>query len=297
VSIYSIGVGDWDMARKDYEEGIAIFDQLGERPARGLSQGALAAVLKYQGHLQESLSIATHLFNEAVHRGDMLLQANGISALMSLSLRLGDLESVLKYSKLAQSIIDKEYNQNTDLRNIGLLGLYYARLENYGLARQQAERGLAIAAKMNPAVYATVEGFTSLPELFVLLYEAASDDEGRKSTLKQLERALRALWNFARRFTFARPVYYIYMGSMHWLANNPQQARRFWDRGLAMAESLKMPYELAMGHFEVGRHLPADDAAREDHLRKALSEFERIGARLEATRVQTVLRTKQALSA
>jgi hypothetical protein len=95
---------------------------------------------------------------------------------------------------------------------------------------------------------------------------------------KAAGQAVKALKQFARAFPFAGPRALLWEGAYAWQAGRPGQARAAWAKGLDAAEKLAMPYEQGLLHDAIGRHLPPDDPARAEHLRRAAEFFAALGA-------------------
>ena len=55
----------------------------------------------------------------------------------------------------------------------------------------------------------------------------------------------------------------------------------FWQEAIKVATELRTPYELGRAHFEIGRHLPQGEPARQAHLQKALELFQQLSCGLE----------------
>jgi hypothetical protein len=70
------------------------------------------------------------------------------------------------------------------------------------------------------------------------------------------------------------------------------RAQKAWGRSLAEAQKLKMLYEQALTHYEWGRHLPAGDDARRNHLIQAQQIFDQFQAKYDLERVNTLLGDK-----
>jgi hypothetical protein len=68
---------------------------------------------------------------------------------------------------------------------------------------------------------------------------------------------------------------------------------RAWRRGLAAAERLEMPHDQGRLHYEIGRHLPAGDPARREHLEHARACLERIGAAYDLAQVVATLKAAE----
>jgi hypothetical protein len=50
-----------------------------------------------------------------------------------------------------------------------------------------------------------------------------------------------------------------------------------------------MPYERAMAHYQIGRHLPAGDPNRQEHLTRAIKIFDEIEAAYDLEQARSVL--------
>jgi hypothetical protein len=67
-------------------------------------------------------------------------------------------------------------------------------------------------------------------------------------------------------------------------------AVRAWRKCIDAAARLKMPYEEALAHAEIGRCLPAADAARSIHLAQANDLLAAADASFDLTRLRQELR-------
>jgi tetratricopeptide (TPR) repeat protein len=104
---------------------------------------------------------------------------------------------------------------------------------------------------------------------------------------------VRRLRRYARTFPMARPRALICLGWSRWLDGRPAAARRAWARAVREAERLRMPYELARAHDELGRHLAEGERSplgldRDGHLERALAGFRAAGCSADRRRVQAL---------
>ncbi len=49
-----------------------------------------------------------------------------------------------------------------------------------------------------------------------------------------------------------------------------------------------MPYEEGLAHYEIGRHFPVSDPARQEHLARAAKASSKMGAAGDLARVKTL---------
>ena len=86
---------------------------------------------------------------------------------------------------------------------------------------------------------------------------------------------------FAYLYPIAKPYVGRWRGLYQWLAGHPQRAMQSWKKSLRDGEFYKMPYEQALTHFEIGRHLPDDSPEKKVHLDQARHLFETLDAQVD----------------
>jgi predicted ATPase/DNA-binding SARP family transcriptional activator len=112
-----------------------------------------------------------------------------------------------------------------------------------------------------------LEAHAGIPEVCLALLEQDGGGAAGTAELRATAAAaLRRLRRYARTFPMARPRALLCVGWARWLDGRQAAARRAWARAAAEAERLRMPYELARAHHELGRHpaaaAPVSAAAR-----------------------------------
>jgi predicted ATPase/DNA-binding SARP family transcriptional activator len=141
-----------------------------------------------------------------------------------------------------------------------------------------------------------LEAHAGVPEVCLALLErdgggaAGVDPAELRATAAAGVRRLR---RYARTFPMARPRALVCLGWSHWLDGRPAAARRAWARAVREAERLRMPYELARAHHELGRHLAAGERSplgldRTGHLERALAGFQAAGCGADLRRVRAL---------
>jgi hypothetical protein len=95
-----------------------------------------------------------------------------------------------------------------------------------------------------------------------------------------------ALSSFGRVFPSNQPRALICKGRYEWQAGHRVAARRAWQRGLALAERIGLPYAQALAHDQLGRHAAPGTAERQTHLARAHALFEAMQARYDMARVE-----------
>jgi predicted ATPase/DNA-binding SARP family transcriptional activator len=159
-----------------------------------------------------------------------------------------------------------------------------------------------IAGPAPSFVQYALDGHAGIPEVCLALLEppdqggapagggAGPDPAELRATAA---RGLRRLRRYARSFPMARPRALTCLGWSRWLDGRRRPAMRAWARAVREAERLRMPYELACAHYQLGRHLAVGERSplgldRAGHLERALAGFEAAGSGVDLRRVQAL---------
>jgi hypothetical protein len=166
-------------------------------------------------------------------------------------------------------------------------------------AAWQSIRVAATLAGPDPTLHPyTIEAHAGIPEVCLALLEQGRPEGVDPAELRSVAATgLRRLRRYARAFPTGRPRALICLGWSHWLNGRHGAALRAWTRAAREGERLAMPWELARAHYELGRHLEADDRSpigldRDEHLDEARSILESLGCR---TNLADIERTGSAL--
>lgn len=92
--------------------------------------------------------------------------------------------------------------------------------------------------------------------------------------------ACRALRKFARTYPIAKARALLWQGLYDWLNGKPRSAQKNWQKSLAAAQKMSMPYDEALVYGEMGRH--AAGSERDLNLAHANEIFGRLGVALDA---------------
>ncbi len=118
-----------------------------------------------------------------------------------------------------------------------------------------------------------------------LMAAEQSDPQERNAWLKKAGRACQAALNWTKSLRPERPEALRLQGRYDWLKGNAAQAQRWWQKSLAEAETLGMPYESGLTHLEIGQRL-----GERAHLEKAEATFAKIGAERDLARVRELVK-------
>lgn len=293
--MYYAGVGNWSRTHHLFSQVIEAADRLGDRYRwdDGVSNLAIAEYL--QGHFTESMRLSTDLYASARRRNDAHNQAWAWRSLVYCLLpqgkfdeaetALNDLQTLLK--KDESPIIDEALR--IDLH--GLLALVQLHRGRPDDALRTAATALDLIARTSPTSYLSLPGYASLAEMLLALWEtelcsalhldkcklAQADPPTFKFAHQTLaKQACKSLRSYARVFPIGQPRACLWQGQFEWLSGRPRAAQQWWQKGLAAAERLAMPFDVGLAHYEIGRHLPLSHADRERNLLAAGEIFDQL---------------------
>ena len=131
----------------------------------------------------------------------------------------------------------------------------------------------------------TLEAHAGIPEVCLALLEGGGAPGADPAELRATATAgLRRLERYARTFPMARPRARLCRGAWQELEGRRRAALRSWARAVEAAERLAMPWELAWGQLQLGRHLGPGEHAPDGLdaatlLERATAGFEAMGCR------------------
>ncbi|MFZ0544722.1 MAG: AAA family ATPase [Candidatus Promineifilaceae bacterium] len=288
LGIYYAGVGRWDVAERIHLDAIEIYEQLGHLRMRIECLTILGIFRSYQGKFSLLDTMGKEVYNLANRQGNQQWMVWGLNLVaIDWLYTAEDSSQAFGYLESSAELMgDQEFGLTRELY-LGWLALALLRLGELEKARQAVEQIRNLLGVSPPFSAVKLEAYTAPPLVYLTIWEQAGANVQRE-TVKLARAACRALARFALIFPIGRPRSYLYWGLNHWLSGRKGYARSRWQKSLESAVQLDMPYDEALAHFELGRHLPAGDAERERYLRKAEEIFERLDTQYDLLRCRDV---------
>jgi len=281
-SAYLLTVGKWDDVRKRVEEAKAICEQLGDYRQWGDATAMLGESAFIAGETSYAMNIQRILLEDARRRRNPLHQCWGLLGVAVNSIRWGKAADALPMLEEALRILEETPNLASSIETNGQMALAHLRLGQEEKALAHAERVLNLSEKLSPTVYSMDIGFSGVADVYFELWERAQQAPAQNADSEKLkrlaERAIKLLVAFQKVFPIGQAVTPIYQGWYAWLTERPEEAVKFWRRGLEAALKFNMAYEEGLIRLKLATYSQGNLDARKRNLWRALEIFEKMGA-------------------
>jgi hypothetical protein len=288
-SLHWLAVGDWAAVDAGLPRALEV--GTGARLHRAVDQVVLlAGIGRYlTGRFEEAAAMGAEARAAARDRRDPMAQLWGLLVLAESRLRAdpGD-------PAVAGALEEGEALLGGGIPTVDAVRFHVAAAR-WHLAAGRAEdawRSIRVAADLagpEPSFHPyTIEAHAGIPEVCLALLEGGGAPGVGPAELRATAAAgVRRLVRYGRAFPMARPRARLCLGSWHALDGRRGPAFRSWSRAIQAAERLTMPWELARGQLELGRHLAPGERGpagldRDALLERAAAGFEAMGCRIDA---------------
>jgi DNA-binding SARP family transcriptional activator/predicted ATPase len=306
--LYNLGICRWAEMETAFKQAAALFDQLELRRFWAECSSLLGKGTYYRGNFKQARQYHLEVMASAQYRGDIEALHWALLGQIECALRLGqpEIEQVFSYVDRASALPIDQIDRTELIRFYGVLALAHLTQGDRPAAWQAAETGLRHISGADLVGPYAIEGYAGVAETFLTLWETRTTPHNIARTADHdlklnAQQACRALHKFARLYPLGQTRAWLYQGWYEWLANRPAKAWAAWQKSLAAAERLKMPYDQGRAHYELGRHRwpeksGADDRQRQDHLRRACEIFSQLNAAPDLARTNAALNEVTGLS-
>ena len=291
-SLYYLVCGKWAEARAAQEQAISLSKRLQDR--RQLGEGLILLGMTHyaQGQFEQSQALFQELHALGLQTGNIQHQGWALNGLGLLLWQRGQATEAVQLLEQAQPIFKLSADRVAEIFCYEVLALAHLRSGDEQLARQTNEAASRLIAESPPTPLSAFADYIGVALVYLTLWEAAAQrPESEQRLYRQFaRRAYRVLRIYAWVFPVGRPRILLTLGLYHWLNGKPAKAMQHWHKGLAFAQKLGQPYEQALLHYEIGRHLPPTDPAFHDHLSQAKDLFSRLDSPYDLAQVEQTLK-------
>ena len=278
---YALGIGKWKDGEKAYQQSLAISSRLGDRRNWASALANLGGIAHLQGQYDLAIKRYEEVYQNGLANNHLEHQAWGLSSKASSLFHLGKItqasDLLEKTLPLFAVITDSGIaNQTTH----GTLAVVYLKQGELEKARNSADKTAQLLKQASVRIAVTFNSYSHVANVYLMLWEK-SQSQFEKSELKTLTRqACLELNQFAQTFPIAISRSLLWQGVYDWLNGDTHSAQKKWQKSLAAAQELSMPYDEALAYREIGRH--ATGAERETNLARSNEIFRRLGVALDA---------------
>ncbi|HEY1011668.1 MAG TPA: adenylate/guanylate cyclase domain-containing protein, partial [Herpetosiphonaceae bacterium] len=286
VGVYKLGVSELAEAEALLSRGRELFVQLGDPRQAEDTLVSLAWVYRYRGDFRRSIAAWQEVFACYGAAGGPQTQFVVLNGTIPNLLGLGLLDEAHKAVEEAAAL-PLQGDALEQIVSYGLLARLHLYTGDAKKALQVAEVVSELLAQSPPTAFVSLEGYASVAEVYLALWEAAPG--GGDGLAAGARAACKAFGRYARIFPLGQPRWLLSQGLLAWLEGKRPAARKLWQQALAKAMELRLPFEQALAHRQLGRHLPAGDPERSIQLAAALALFKELDAARDASEVQAEL--------
>jgi serine/threonine protein kinase/tetratricopeptide (TPR) repeat protein len=286
VCSYRLWMGEWAVAEAGFERLTAIAKGVGDQRLLGDAMSCRGLAAFFQGQHGRVLEILDEVEAWQRRSGDAQLASGAPIARAALLIRKGHPAAGIAICRAVQPAIDAADVSHEVIRCHGVLALAHLRAGDLGGAREASDRALGVLSATRPVAYWTFDGTAATAEATLALWESS----GAGADRDRARQACQAARTFATIFPIGRPFSLLWDGLAAQLAGSPRWARRAWNRAIAEAERLGMPYERGRAYLEIGRHLRRGDPERQRALSRAEAIFADLGADHDRSRALAEIR-------
>jgi class 3 adenylate cyclase/tetratricopeptide (TPR) repeat protein len=269
----------WHQAAEALEAAAAVNHRIGNGFERENALHNLAFVLQRTGRSRHVSEIRNEAMASAERRGERQMIIWSLFYMTEDRLRSGAPGLEKEISNLldrAQTLLADNPNQHDEIMAHSLRAQSYHRQGDLDAARLAVETALHLARHLKHPLYPYLaDAPAALPFVALSLWEAAPGGDARELATA----ALSFFRSQARSITaYLLPRASLYQGTYYWLSRKQRQAKKAWSKSLALAQRFEMPYDQALVHYEIGRHLPPGAPDRIHHLQRAVDIYTQLDA-------------------
>jgi tetratricopeptide (TPR) repeat protein len=291
LSTVHIGACRWEEADAAIARATEMADRVMDHRLSLDCRALLGALALFSGQFDRAFAAHREGHRLSLASGTSQTEVWGLLGQADSLSRLGRYDdAVLLYEEAADKI-DEEAMRSEAVWRLGMLALTRLRMGEDEAAYELADRALSHLLATSPVIYYMQHGVAATADVFLSLLEAGATRPAavNKALRLRARQACASMRAYGRRFPLCRPHQWIGEGRRAWLQGHRRRAMRYWRRAITLGERLRMPYERALAHLEIGRHLPLEANDRRHHLHQAAEIFERLGCAGEVARARDAL--------
>ncbi len=272
--VFYVCLADFEKSIPFSQRAAEISREIGDLDGLSTALNNLAVIYNYQGEFAKADEVCKELVDLGRELNDPMLTSQGLSTIGFILQRLGRMDEAEQCLLECVEISNRIKNYYNVVSGGGELGRCYLRMGEV----EKAAQILGPSEKIRRQ-YKAGWGGGQMPLMLGLveLYLVRGD-------LKKARLACREAVQQGHLFRPGLPDALRLRGVYEWQRGNPAAAKKWWGRGLALAEKQGQHYDAGVIHLELGERL--NDRRHLEHAETILGE---IGAKLDWERAQGLL--------
>jgi tetratricopeptide (TPR) repeat protein len=252
-SVYLTGLGRWEDAVATSERAIALAAKLGFRRRWEEAAGVRC---RATCDLDERLEWADRALASSRGRADPQMMCWGFNTRAEVLADRGRFASAAEDLAHVDAIMPRlgAPEQTWALATKSMVSLAQG---SGAEATAIADRAAALVKQTKPIHFGGIDAYARIAHVQLAAWIAAAPGD-RASRGVKARAACADLQAAARIFPIAEPSYRLQEGTRRWVLGQPRNAHAMWQRGLAAARRLRLPYREAQLLSTMRRHLPSD---------------------------------------
>ncbi|MBP9502051.1 MAG: AAA family ATPase [Candidatus Promineofilum sp.] len=241
LSCQSLWVGNWSRAEQEIDEALNFYTKLGDWRRWAVAAWVWPQVAQCRGQLERARDLWAELYAVALRSRDTRHQVRGRGGQFFNFLTLNEDAAAHDCLEAARSVMDENPEMMAVEERLwhAVNAAWALRRGDWAAARGSAEATLAAIDRARTK-FDLLEVFATPAEVLLALGERG------EATAAEAKTAAKALRGYARTYAFARPRSLRAEGRLARLSGDDRRAAKLWQKSLAQAEALGMPYEAAL---------------------------------------------------
>lgn len=284
ISLYYLGIGEWQTARQYIHRSTTIADQIGDRRLWESVSGVLALVNCFEGKFADAIEVFSQVYHSSRRSDNTQTYLWGMLGQAENLLPSGKFDEARAFLDEAATVPMHKFGRDSEIRFNALSALLHLRTGNNEQALHFAEATLKLISQAAPTSSWLMQHYAAPAEVFLTFWESGIQVAGLDAVQQSAQQACKMAARFAKVFPIGKARAALCQGWLEHLQGKPDKAKQTWERALAATSNTGMPYEKALLHLEIGRSIN-----NMEHLHKALAIFDQIGASYYADRTRALI--------
>ncbi len=280
------GEGDWAAASELLARAREIGVRTGNRAETETVETVIANADYFTGRFTESKDAFFSILRSARAGDSRQHVAWGLYGAARAMIPLGEIDEAIALLREARAELEREDDLPSKIICLGLLATAHLARGDHDAALEAARATSAHVRENRLMAYAIVSGYAGAADVYLARWERG----GTLAAQRDAERAVRDLKTIALVLPIAAPYAQRYEGTLAFTRGDRTTARASWDRALASAQRLTMPFDEALAHADLAKLAERGSLTRRVHLTRARTLFSMMRCARHEAEIEAIMR-------